>query len=151
MKEIPITPHMRYADDNLLFRDELISTWLSAPRPDYVGLSIHLQTIVEQIEEATSQTERYVAVLKVRLGAARDEQCDSSQVQHALDLATTYSFAARQIAVESALRAEYFKSMIAIVDHQSSRPFAASCAMGAANALTQVLMYRDRASKLSKI
>ncbi|WP_186067600.1 hypothetical protein [Burkholderia gladioli] len=151
MKEIPITPHMRSVDGDLLFREELISSWLSTPRPDYVGLSIHLQTIVEQIEEATSQIERYVAVLKMRLQAARDEQCDSSQVQHALDLATTYSFAARQIAVESALRAEYFKSMIAIVDRQSSRSFAASCAMGAANSLNQVLMYRDRTSELSKI
>ncbi|WP_186257464.1 hypothetical protein [Burkholderia gladioli] len=151
MKEIPITPHMRYVDGNLFFREELILSWLSTPRPDYVGLSIHLQTIVEQIEEATSQTERCVAVLKTRLPAARDEGGDSSRVQHALDLVTTYSFAARQIAVESALRTEYFKSMIAIVDHEASRSFAASCAMVAATSLSQVLMYRDRVSELSKI
>ncbi|MDN7466288.1 hypothetical protein [Burkholderia gladioli] len=151
MKEIPITPHMRYVDGNLLFREELILSWLSTPRPDYVGLSIHLQTIVEQIEEATSQIERYVAVLKMRLQAARDEGCDSSQAQHALDLVTTYSFAARQVAIETALRTEYFKSMIAIVDRQASRSFAASGAMVAATSLNQVLMYRDRASELSKI
>ncbi|MBU9214107.1 hypothetical protein [Burkholderia gladioli] len=127
--------------DHLVDHEEILSSWLSAPTPDYVGFATHLQTVADLIELAAEKTSECAQRLTARLRSARDRQ----DGERTLDLVNTYSVAARQIALEAGIRNEYFRTLIQFHDHKTNRRLAGAYAMLAAAALKQAFMYRDRA------
>ncbi|WAG17810.1 hypothetical protein DX980_00095 (plasmid) [Burkholderia gladioli] len=133
--------------DPILYHEETMRGWLATPNPDYVGFAAHLQTVAELAELAADKTDECAQQMTARLRATRDE--DRQDETRTLDLVEAYSVAARQIALESVLRNEYFKTLIPLRDHQASRRLAGAYAMLAAAALKQVFMYRDRALALT--
>ncbi|WP_186083533.1 hypothetical protein [Burkholderia gladioli] len=137
-----------YSVGDLLCHEEMLRGWLASPTPDYVGFATHLQTVAELAELAADKTDECVRQMTTRLECDRDG--GRQDETRTLDLVNAYAVAARQIALEAGLRNDYFRTLIPLRDHQTSRRLAGAYAMLAAAALKQVFMYRDRALALAK-
>ncbi|WP_186144386.1 hypothetical protein [Burkholderia gladioli] len=132
----------------LLDQEEILRGWLATPTPDYVGFATHLQTVAELAELAADKTDECVRQMATRLECDRDGGRQNET--RAFDLVNAYAVAARQIALESVLRNEYFRTLVPLHDHQTGRRLAGAYATLAAAALKQVFMYRDRALALAQ-